>query len=204
MIDIIKSKFTNYKPYINGHEKMRKYSVLIPIVKNENNETCILFEVRAKTLKTQPSEISFPGGKLEGNETSEYTAIRETCEELGTLQDNLEIISALDLFIHPANMIIHPYVGKIKDINELNINKDEVDRIFLVPLDYLMSTDPDYYGSEIKIIPGNDFPYDLIPHKSDYKFAKGNQDIIFYNYQDYVIWGITAKILENFITELKK
>ena len=33
MIDNIKNKFKNYKPYINGHEDMKISSVLIPIVK---------------------------------------------------------------------------------------------------------------------------------------------------------------------------
>ncbi len=198
MIDELNNIFKNYKPYINGSDKMKKASVLIPIIKKENSYY-ILFQVRASSLRTQPNEICFPGGKIENNENSLDTCIRETCEELGTTDDNIEIISELDLLITPSNMIIHPYLGTIKDISSLNINKAEVDHIFLVPISYLIDNKPLYYNNKVSIIPSNDFPYEIIPNKNNYKFAEGNYDVLFYKYNNYVIWGITAKILENFL-----
>lgn len=198
MLDDLKDKFKNYKPYINGSSDMKKASVLIPIVKKENSYY-ILFEVRSKNLRFQPNEISFPGGKIESGEDPYNTAIRETCEELGTFSDNIEVISELDLLVTPMNLIVHPYLGYIKDIKDLNINKDEVDHIFLVPITYLLENKPTYFDNEIQIIPHDDFPYDIIPNKGDYKFAVGKYDVFFYKYNNYVIWGITAKILENFL-----
>ena len=47
---------------------MKRASVLIPIVKKDNMHY-ILFQVRSKNLKNQPNEISFPGGKIENNES---------------------------------------------------------------------------------------------------------------------------------------
>ena len=204
MIDFITNKFKDFNPYINNHEKMNKYSVFIPLVKNKDNETCILFQVRSKNLRNQPSEVSFPGGKIESNETPSDAAIRETCEELGFTSSNLEIISSLDLFIHYSSMIIHPYVGIIKDLDLLDINTEEVEEIFLVPIDYLLSTKPDYYSSDVYIRPNENFPYELIPEKYNYKFKESTHDVIFYRYNNYVIWGITATILENFISVLKR
>ena len=198
MLDDIKNKFKNYKPYINGHKDMKKASVLIPIVKKDNSYH-ILFEVRSKNLRTQPNEISFPGGKIEEYESPRIAAIRETCEELGTFEDNIEIISNLDLLITHSNFIIHPYLGEIKDISNLNINKDEVDHIFLVPITHLLKNDPILYTNTVEVIPCDNFPYDIIPNNQDYTFAKGNYSVFFYNYENYVIWGITAKILENFL-----
>lgn len=198
MIDKLKKSLENYNPYINGHKLMKKASVLIPIVKKDS-EYFILFELRSKNMKSQPSEISFPGGKIDGNETPIQAAIRETCEELGTYKSNIDIISELDLFISPANILIHPFVGIINDIDNLNINKDEVDHIFLVPISYLLNNNPLHYKNEVTVIPSHDFPYDLIPHKENYKFQSGYYDSLFYIYNNYVIWGITAKILENFL-----
>ena len=45
----IKEKFENYKPYINGYKNMKRASVLIPLVK-ENNSYSILFELRSKNM----------------------------------------------------------------------------------------------------------------------------------------------------------
>jgi len=202
MIEDLKNKFENYKPYINGYKNMKRASVLIPIVKKDNTHY-ILFEVRSKNLKTQPSEISFPGGKIEVNESPLDAVIRETCEEIGTTKENIDIISPLDLLITPGNMIIHPFVGYLNNYDNLNINKDEVDHIFLVPIPYLLEYNPSLYNNEVKIIPNDDFPYDIIPSKNNYKFATSNYRVLFYEYKDYVIWGITAKILENFLEFLK-
>ena len=84
-----------------------------------------------------------------------------------------------------------------------DINKDEVDHIFLVPLSYLLKHKPSLYNNEVKVIPNDNFPYDIIPNKKDYKFATSNYRVLFYKYENYVIWGITAKILENFLEFLE-
>lgn len=198
----IKDKFDEFVPYINGSQNMKRASVLIPIIKKDNSYE-ILFEVRAKTLRRQPNEIAFPGGKIEKGEKPKEACIRETCEELGTNSENIEIISPLDLYINHSNLIIHPYVGVLKDIDNLSINKDEVDHIFTAPIDYLMDYSPDEFENEIKVNPSEDFPYDKIPNKKDYRFAVGKYSVLFYEYKNYVIWGITAKILENFLNFLK-
>lgn len=201
MLKSIRNKFKNYKPYINGFENMKRASILVPIVKIEDSYY-ILFEVRSKNLRTQPSEISFPGGKIENGETPMDAAIRETCEELGTSEDNIEIISQLDLLITHMNLIIHPYVGILNNINHLDINKDEVDHTFLVPITHLIENKPKYYKNKLEVIPDDKFPYDIIPNKENYKFQESSYPVLFYEYKDYVIWGLTARILENFLKVL--
>ena len=198
---MLKNKFENYKPYINGFENMKRASILVPIVKKDNSYY-ILFEVRSKNLRTQPSEISFPGGKIENGETPLEAAIRETCEEIGTSKDNIEVISQLDLLITHMNLIVHPYVGILNSIENLNINSDEVDHTFLVPITYLLENKPTYYKNKLEVIPDDEFPYEIIPNKENYKFQESNYPVIFYKYNNYVIWGITARILENFLKVL--
>ena len=66
-----------------------------------------------------------------------------------------------------------------------------------------MDYSPDEFENEIKVNPSEDFPYDKIPNKKDYRFAVGKYSVLFYEYKNYVIWGITAKILENFLNFLK-
>ena len=203
MIENIKDKFKNFTPYINGFENMKRASVLVPLIeKNECYE--ILFEVRSKNLRSQPNEIAFPGGKIEKGETPMEACIRETCEELGLKPEDIEIISPLDLYINHSNLIIHPFFGIIKNAENLSINEDEVDHVFTAPIDYLMDYSPEEFQNEIRVNPSEDFPYDKIPNKKKYKFAVGKYSVLFYEYKDYIIWGISAKILENFLNLLKK
>lgn len=203
MIDNINNIFSNYTPYINGWEKFKRASVIIPLV-NYNNSLHILFEVRAKTLRNQPNEVCFPGGKIESDENPLTTAIRETCEEIGICEDKVKIISPLDLFVSPYNTIIHPYLVFIEDINNMKINIDEVEEVFFVPLDFLLNTNVNIFITKVNITPDDNFPYELIPKKHNYKFSTGSYEVPFYIYNDYVIWGITAKILLNFLSYLKQ
>ena len=198
----IEEKFKNYKPYINGYKNMKRASVLIPLVKKDNSYF-ILFQLRSKTMKHQPGEICFPGGKIEDNELPLEACLRETYEEIGIKEDDINIISPLDIYVSHANLIIHPFLGLIKDMNNLNINKSEVDHVFLVPLKYLLDYDVTCYTNDVKIIPSDDFPYHKIPHKENYKFAKGDYPVWFYEYKNYVIWGLTARILESFLEFIK-
>ncbi len=204
MIENIKNSFMNFKSYINGHNEMFKSSVLIPLVEKDDF-LYILFQVRSKELKFQPNEISFPGGKFEKEDKNpKETAIRETCEELGLKKDDIHIICEQNTFIAPFNMIIHPFLGIIKNFENIKINKSEVDHIFLVPVDFFLKTEPSIYDTKVNITPFSDFPYKLIPQGKSYTFKEGHYDVLFYEYKNYVIWGITAKIVKDFINELKE
>ena len=204
----IKDKFSGFTPYINGYQNMKRASVLIPIIKKDNSYD-ILFEVRAKTLRSQPNEIAFPGGKIEKGEDPQTACIRETCEEIGITQDDIEIISPLDLYLNHSNLIIHPFLGIIKesalknDIKNLLINKDEVDHVFSVPITYLLDSSPEEFENEVEVIVNENFPYSKIPNKENYKFAVGKYSTLFYEYKNYIIWWITAKILDNFLNFIR-
>lgn len=202
MINNINSIFKNYTSYINGWEKYKRASVTIPIVQKDN-KLFLLFEVRAKTLRHQPNEICFPGGKIENDELPLDTAIRETCEELGIHENTIDIISELDIFVSPFDFLIHPFLIELNDISNINTNPEEVENIFLVPLDYLLKAEPISLTNTVNMVPHDDFPYDLIPNKKEYKFGTGSYEVLFYTYEEHVIWGLTARILYNFISILK-
>ena len=63
-------------------------AVLIPFVQVDG-EWHILFEVRSLTMRKQPGDISFPGGRIDPTDASPMAAaIRETTEELGVESRN--------------------------------------------------------------------------------------------------------------------
>lgn len=201
-IDDIEEKVRNR--HVNPIGVKNEYSVLIPLI-NISGEWRILYELRSKHMETQPGEISFPGGAVEQNETYMQAAIRETREELGILEENINIIGEVD-FLVSGNIKIHCFVGELTNIKLENMdpNPDEVDHIFTVPLKFLIEEDPDVYKIKYERNISREFPYNLIPNGENYNWGEVTDKIYFYKYDEYVIWGFTARMTKNFINIIKK
>lgn len=201
-LEIIKTKIKNQKSM--PLEVMSKFAVIVPLIK-VGKEIMVLFELRAKDLKTQPGEVSFPGGRLEENETFKEAAIRETVEELNIDKENIEIINELDYLITYSNMEIHSYLGYISgvDLDNLVPNKGEVDHLFTVPLKFFLESEPNGYYLDLEMKYNKEFPYNLIPNGKEYNFNKPRRTIYFYEYENYIIWGYTASLMKRFIEKLK-
>ncbi|TZE82865.1 NUDIX hydrolase [Calorimonas adulescens] len=193
-------KLAGRKPDIMDSERYFKSAVTVPVV-NIDGVDQILFEVRSDTIKRQPGEISFPGGGMEKTDScSMETAIRETTEELGISKEDIQIIAPLDIVITPFNLIIYPYVGRILNPGIIKPNADEVKEVFYVPIDFFVKNKPNTYYVTVKVEPTADFPYHLIPYGNNYRWRTGQYPEHFYQYKDHVIWGLTARILLNFLT----
>ncbi|MFZ7104364.1 MAG: NUDIX hydrolase [Peptococcaceae bacterium] len=185
-----------------GNEQ--KFSVLLPLVQFAGTKS-VLFEIRSPQLNVQPGEICFPGGRIEpGDLNAEATAIRETCEELGLKKSDLKIAGPLDLLITPFQTMITPFAGQINDYRNIKPNPAEVASVFYVPLDFFLNTEPQTFQAKITINPPPDFPFHLLPNGKTYNWRTGKYPVHFYIYEDHVIWGITARILNNFIRLLKQ
>lgn len=190
-----KQLFSRRKPGIIEDEKYTRYAVFIPVLIVDGAKY-LLFEKRSSNLKYQPDEICFPGGKLEQGETLLACAVRETMEELNVTAGQIEVLGPGDIYLSPFRLIIHSFIGVLKDYKD-TFSTDEVGEIIKVPLDYLRNATPESYESSLVTEPPKDFPYEWIPGGNQYTWRKGSRDILFYRYDTWVIWGMTAEILKS-------
>ncbi|MBP2242193.1 8-oxo-dGTP pyrophosphatase MutT (NUDIX family) [Cytobacillus eiseniae] len=198
-LDEIMKRLHTRKPTILGNENFSKFAILLPLL-FVKDELHILFEVRSQQLRRQPGEICFPGGRMDRSDRDEkYTAIRETCEELGISENRITNVYPLDYMISPFGQIIYPFVGFIDSIDEMKPNPDEVDHIFTVPLSFLKMNKPEIFQVHFKAEPEKDFPLNQIPGGEKYNWQARKMDECFYYYEDKVIWGLTARILTHFL-----
>lgn len=200
---LLKQIFENRKP--KPFHNYNYFSVLVPLV-NHNNTTHVLFEVRADHLKRQPNEICFPGGKIEKNESPKMGALRETHEELNIPIDRIKIISELDYVMAYSNFTLYSFLGEIsyEDVTKNEMNKEEVQDVFLVPFDFFLNTKPLMHEVMIQPSIKEDFPFHLIQDGKDYNWRTGKMPIYFYQYKDKVIWGLTARIIANMVRIIKE
>lgn len=182
----------------NFYKKIRNYAVFIPIIE-VNGKDHILFEKRS-SIVPQPGEVSFPGGSLAENEDFKDAAIRETMEELNLHEREIELLGYSSMIINRSNRHIKSFFGRInKKLEDIKFNI-EVEEIFTVDIDYLKSNPPKKYSALMNMQFPEDFPFDKIPNGEDYNFGRSFHTIYFYDTNP-IIWGLTAKLLKDFISQ---
>ncbi|MCT2535143.1 CoA pyrophosphatase [Aquibacillus koreensis] len=193
------SKVKSHEPKILGSGSFNKYAVLVPLMK-KGDGIHLIFEVRSKSLRRQPGEICFPGGRIDKSDRSaKAAAIRETTEELGVLDQSISNVYPIDYLVSPFGMIVSPYVGVIEDMKALKPNPAEVGEVFTVPLAYFLDNKPQVHYVNLEVKPDDTFPFDLIEGGEDYDFRSFKLPEYFYVYEGKVIWGLTARIVAHFI-----
>lgn len=155
--------------------------VLMPLIMKD--ETCsVLFTERTRKVKHHKGQISFPGGRVEEIDDSfGATAIREAKEEIGLSPDDVDVLGQLDdTLTLVSNYLIHPFVGRIITETDFVLNRHEVERVICIPLRIFFSMDreaPDHWVE-----------YEGVRYRTKA-----------YQYKGDLIWGATARIMENFV-----
>ncbi|MFJ7647422.1 NUDIX hydrolase [Lysinibacillus sp. NPDC097279] len=203
-LDKLKHHLQQNQPLFIGEDTAFRSAVLIPLVQ-VNGEWHILFEVRSLTMRKQPGDISFPGGRIDASDASPLAAaLRETYEELGIDPKTVQVIGQLSPYISSSSFVTYPFVA-IVDFNEIihSYNKDEVEEVFTVPVNWLLQHEPYMHLVSIEPVPSLDFPFDKIFNGAQYNWRTRAMEEWFYDYEQYTIWGLTARILKHFIAMMK-
>jgi len=137
-LDLVTGERRGRVPLPQG--EARRAAVLVPVLM-EPDGARLVYTVRRGHLNDHAGQISFPGGGFEtGDDSLLKTALREAEEEIDLSPDLVEVIGALDdMYIPPSNFLVSPFVGLLPPEAELVLAPDEVEEIFTVPLERLMS-----------------------------------------------------------------
>ena len=204
-------------PGILGEDEYLNTAVLIPLI-DINNEYHFLFEKRSANIR-QGGEICFPGGEYdEHNDLSfEETAVRETMEELGINRDVIEITGPFGILIGGSGAIVNAFIGEVKltNIDKFNIDKTEVEKIFTVPVSFFVNNPPEVYhvrleahpyyfdekGEKIVLLPVDELK---LPARYANPWGFRKRKVLVYKTSEEIIWGLTAKLIYDFINKLNK
>ena len=182
-----------------------RYAVLVPLAQGPKGPS-LLYEGRAKTLRRQPGEVCFPGGRLEKGERPEQCALRELEEELAIPPAAVQVLGRLDFIAHRANFIMYPILGWVEDwgISRLSPSPAEVEETFFVPLSHLKQNPPLEYTYQLMPTPAENFPYDVIGIPRDYKWQPGGENVPVYPWEGRAIWGLTGRITRHLLQLLEE
>ncbi len=203
-------KYLPTVPGINGKDEYLNSVVLVLLMKIKD-EYHIVFEERCANIR-QGGEICFPGGRCEKDESIEMTVKRETQEEIGIPSERIQLIGRLDTVFAAMGAIVEVFVG-ITDYNfeDITINPFEVERVFALPISYFLNRKPDDYSIMIQVLPtyvDDDSKQEIVllpskelglPERYQKPWGGYKSKVYVYQTEEGVIWGITARILRDFI-----
>lgn len=177
MLDQVENRLLNHQPRIINAQ-LPEAAVLIPIT--DAREPELVFTRRATHMNTHSGEVAFPGGKRDPSDNDLVaTALRESFEEIALPPENVRVIGQTGSVISSFGIEVTPIVGIIEADTQLSANMAELDRIFKVPLRYFLDE---------KHLTFNHWKM----RNKDYRMPS------FY-YGEYLIWGLTAVMLVEFL-----
>lgn len=171
-------------------------AVLLPLIPTEQG-LCLLLEVRSQTMR-QPGEICLPGGHTETGETAAETALRETEEELSLPRTGFEVLGYLKPFAKisgEARVLPVAALAEESILEDLEIDETEVADAFLVPLEWLKENPPRSWSWN-PADPDPNLPPALRQYLQNYGVPI---QTMCWEYEGYAIWGLTARIIYDFI-----
>ena len=196
---------------IIGKDKYFNSSVLLPLILLDD-EYHFLFEKRADNIR-QGGEVSFPGGEYDTNIDKDFldTAVRETVEEIGVSKEKIQVIGSMGTLVAPMGVTVDSFVAllTINNLNELKIDRKEVERIFTIPVSYFSEIKPSEYfarlevhtqkrtedGEMIDMLPVKRLK---LPKRYEKPWKGREHRILVYETNEETVWGITAELVYEF------
>lgn len=165
-------------------EMDRAAAVLFPFYW-KNDEPWVLLTQRNAQLKHHSGQISFPGGAYEQQDKNiRHTALRETHEEIGVQAEQIKLWGFLDGLTSISGFHVTPFVGEIHDLSSVEVDPNEVDRVFGVPFAFFQD-----HNNRVK---------------NKVKTPFGVRHYYVFEYKNDVIWGLTAQIIVQLVDRIKK
>ena len=177
MLDHLRHAVATYERATIDPGERPRAAVLIALYEKERTPH-VLFQVRTELVEHHKGQISFPGGaEDEGDIDLRMTALRETEEEIGLAEEDVEVWGALDDMITISDFVVTPYVGRVTRAAPYPFAPSgyEVAELLEVPLPHLLD-------------PANE-------HAQPTEWRGMPVRPPAYQYGRHLIWGATARML---------
>ena len=168
-------------------KKPKQAAVLAVFYPGEQAETKFVLILRKTYRGVHSNQVGFPGGRVEeGDRDLAHTALRETEEEVGIPQEEVEVLRELTkLYIPPSNFWVQPFIGIMECRPKLIPQESEVEAVIEVDID-------DFLADSC-----------LTTETLSTSYAK-NIEVPAFLLNGHVVWGATAMMLSEMKELLKQ
>ena len=178
----------SYRPYINTQAALarqpKRAGVGIIIFPQEQHHVLVLIQRTQHPNDPHSGQVSFPGGRLEPNESLLQCAIRECWEEIGVALSLEECCRELSpIYIPPSDFMVYPFVFYLDHAPDFKLQDAEVEHLLFYRLKDLQQLS-------------------LPPKEKVFSASRGTQ-VPYFEVDGSYVWGATAMILSELYFLLK-
>ena len=165
--------------------KAKRASVMVLFYPNKAGETHLALILRKTYKGVHSAQVGFPGGRQVSDLSSKHTALRETQEEIGVLQEDIRVLKKLtQIYIPPSNFFVEPFIGTCDKTPQFVLQQTEVEALIEVKISDLLD-DGIYCTRRLSTSYATDI------------------EVPAYILNTHVVWGATAMMLSE-VRELLK
>ena len=167
-------------------KKARQAGVMALFYPDTEGETHLILILRKTYKGVHSAQVGFPGGKYEDDDPNlEYTALRETFEEVGVPIEDVEVLKAMSkMYIPPSNFTVSPYLGITKQTPKFIKQDEEVEDLIEVSLAHFLD---DNNVVEVGVMTSMNVELDVPA----------------FSLNGHIVWGATAMMLSELKDLLK-
>lgn len=182
MIDEISRRLADYQPREVERGRLSRAAVLIPL-HNRQGDWHVVLTKRSERVEHHKGEISFPGGSMDsGDPDPEFTALRESDEEIGLRREHVKIIGRVDDIVTVSRFHVSAFVGAIDaEVSPYAWQPQcaEVQEVLEIPLTHLLDV-----SNRVEV-----------PRQRDGRLTL----VEGFRFEEHIVWGSTARMLNNFL-----
>jgi 8-oxo-dGTP pyrophosphatase MutT (NUDIX family) len=179
----IEAILAQHAPTTIAEWEARPAAVLVPLFLKDG-EWHLLFTLRTETVQDHKGQISFPGGRCDPEDPSPLaTALREAHEEIGLDPADVTVLGQLNEMYTVTQYRISPFVGVFPYPYRFHTSAAEIAELIEVPLSALLNP-ANFEQRNRAVLVGPPVP------------------VYFYHVGGYTIWGVTARIVKDFLDKI--
>ena len=173
-----------------AEDELSPAAVAFVITQDQNANAAFIITRRSSRLQNHAGQWALPGGRRDPGETAIQTALRETEEEIGITLAPEQVLGLLDDYTTRSGFVITPVVIWAEADLVMKPNEDEVESVYLVPLQELELPDV----PTLKKIPESDRLVISVPLPTLNTHINAPTAAILYQFREVAMRGLDTRV----------